>query len=722
MGSRFGRKFLVFLSIQLGLACFAIQLRADDDDPPTRVARLAYAQGSISFQPAGTSDWVAAGLNRPMTTGDKIWSDNDGRVELQLDGSLLRLSQNTGCSFLNLGDNVTQVQLTAGTLLVRVRRLEENETYEIDTPNLAFSVVRPGLYEIAVNENGDSTEVVTRSGEGEVTGGGAAYTIHAQDAYVFSGADQLYATRENGEEQDQFEAWAASRDRRWETSRSEHYVPGDVIGYQDLDEYGSWRQTPNYGYVWFPRVAESGWAPYHDGHWDYIEPWGYTWVDDEPWGFAPFHYGRWLNYDGAWGWVPAPVRTGGAVYARPVYAPALVAWVGGVAGADIAWFALGPREVYVPAYPASPAYVDRVNVSNTTVSSTVVNNYYNTTIVNKGTTVSNISYVNRSVPGAVVATSSQAFTTAQPVARNAVQVDPHAVAAAHVRPITPTIAPVKQSVLGAVPAKVQPPSKVQTRVVVAKATPPPPPASFEKSQEAIKSNGGKPLSNAQIKRMASAGVPQQTPVKIAPTARPVGTPPSEPAGRAAQPNTAPGKNQPTAVPSNHPADRPPSGSPPNAHSNQPPSHNVQPKPAERPAERPTEHPREPKEPPNSPPPAPKDRPPTTTPHPNDQPPASRTTPPHTSNPNLDKKQQQEQEQHARQEQERQRSQQQQEQKRSKAPAQPADQSPKQRNEQKQQTQQQHPKQTQEQNQSERKQQEERKNQDKPQKPAPPPQP
>ena len=148
----------------------------------------------------------------------------DGRVELQLDGSLLRLSQNTGCSFLNLSDNVTQVQLTAGTLIVSVRRLDENETYEIDTPNLALSVLRPGLYKIAVNENGDATVVITRSGEGEVTGGGAAYTIHPHESYVFSGTDKLFATRDEKDDQDQFDAWAASRDRRWENSRSKQYV------------------------------------------------------------------------------------------------------------------------------------------------------------------------------------------------------------------------------------------------------------------------------------------------------------------------------------------------------------------------------------------------------------------------------------------------------------------------------------------------------------------
>ena len=107
-----------------------------------------------------------------MTTGDKLWADSNGRVELQLDGSLIRLSNNTGFSFLNLSDNVTQIQLTAGTLLVHVRRLDDNETYEIDTPNLAFSVLRPGVYRVSVNEAGDSTAIKVRSGQGEVTGGG----------------------------------------------------------------------------------------------------------------------------------------------------------------------------------------------------------------------------------------------------------------------------------------------------------------------------------------------------------------------------------------------------------------------------------------------------------------------------------------------------------------------------------------------------------------------
>src|SRR5580700_6001925 len=170
-------KLFVLLCVATALATFAPRALADDDDPPSRVARLAYTQGSVSFQPAGTEDWVAAGLNRPVTTGDKLWSDRDGRVELQLDGSLIRLSSNTGFSFLNLSDSVTQIQLTAGTILVRVRRVDNDETYEVDTPNLAFSIQRPGLYRISVNEAGDSTAIKIRSGEGEVTGEGAAYSL-----------------------------------------------------------------------------------------------------------------------------------------------------------------------------------------------------------------------------------------------------------------------------------------------------------------------------------------------------------------------------------------------------------------------------------------------------------------------------------------------------------------------------------------------------------------
>ncbi len=585
MFRKHARKVASVLGVAMALALFLpkLALADDDDDPPSVIARLAYSQGAVSFQPAGTEDWVDARINRPITTGDKLWSDQDGRVELQLDASTIRLSHSTGFSFLNLNDNITQVRLSEGTILVRVRHLDDNETYEIDTPNLAFSITRPGIYRVNVDEGGDATSIRVRDGEGQVTGGGASYSVRSHDDAVFSGTDQLSAdVQDLSADYDEFDTWSANRDRRWEHSRSAQYVSQDVVGYEDLDDHGDWRDSPEYGHVWYPRVEVADWAPYHYGHWAYIEPWGYTWVDDQPWGFAPFHYGRWANVEGRWGWIPSPPRAEGVVYVRPVYAPALVAFVGGGGfsvgiavgggGGSVGWFPLGPREVYVPSYRVSQRYVENVNISNTTVNRTVINNYYRTTVVNK-TTVTNVTYVNQRVPGAVMATSRQAFTSAQPVERNAVRVDARQMASAQVQVRQPAIVPTKQAVLGSArPAEHQPPAAVQQRAVVAKAAPPPPPPSFERRQEAIKSNGGQPLSGKQIRQMqpAPAARTHAAAVRVAPPPRQAAVSvreapkPSQPVNRSAaqggQGNVAgrpgqPGQPQP-GQPQNNPGNRP----------------------------------------------------------------------------------------------------------------------------------------------------------------------
>ncbi|MBV8301441.1 MAG: hypothetical protein JOY68_05925, partial [Candidatus Dormibacteraeota bacterium] len=507
------KKCALLQALGLSLALTSLAAVADSDDPPTRIARLAFLDGNVSFQPAGTSDWVEPFVNRPLTTGDQLWSDSNGRAELELDGSALRVSADTAISFLNLADDVTQVQLSSGTLIVRVRRLNDNETYEIDTPNLAFSVLRPGLYRLTVDPSGNATTIVARSGQGEVTGAGVAYPVYTNENDVFSGTDELVESSQPLLTQDALDAWSTDRDNRWERALATRYVSPDVVGYGDLDSYGEWATTPDYGVVWVPHGVQAGWAPYRDGHWAYIAPWGYTWVDDSPWGFAPFHYGRWAWVNGAWGWIPPPPP--GPEYVPAVYAPALVAWVG--VGAGVAWFALGPREVYVPPYPVSRRYIDNVNVSNTTVNTTVVNNIYNTTVINK--TVTNITYVNRSVPGAVVATSTQAFTSAQPVARNLVKVDNRALASAPVQARAPAVVPTRQAVLGSTrTAPRRPPPAVEKRTVVARATPPPPPPSFEQRQATLKSNAGKPLSAAQVRQLSGGAAARASPVRIAPPA------------------------------------------------------------------------------------------------------------------------------------------------------------------------------------------------------------
>ncbi|HEY2780492.1 MAG TPA: DUF6600 domain-containing protein [Steroidobacteraceae bacterium] len=459
------------MSASLALTAFAISASADENDPSTRIARLSYVEGSVSFQPGGSDQWVDPPLNRPLTTGDQLWSDKNGRAELELDGSLLRLSASTAVSLLNISDNATQIQLSSGSLLLSVRRLDDGEAYEVDTPNLAFTVLQPGLYRISVDPTGNSTALLIRSGQGEVTGGGIAYPVAAGEYDLFSGNDELTENAMNySTDQDDFERWGAARDARWDHSESARYVSTDVVGYEDLDEQGTWANEPEYGNVWFPRAVEPGWAPYHSGHWAYVAPWGYTWVDDHAWGFAPFHYGRWASVRGRWCWIPVPPRRRGVDYIRPVYAPALVAWVG--VGAGVAWFALGPHEVYVPSYRVSRGYVRNVNVSNTYVNTTVINNVYNTTIINKRVD-SNIPYANRRVPGAVAATTSQAFTSAQPVGRNRVRFDQSSVANARVAPTAPATMPTKRALLGSGRmTNIRPPAEVQARPVVARVAPP----------------------------------------------------------------------------------------------------------------------------------------------------------------------------------------------------------------------------------------------------------
>jgi hypothetical protein len=551
----------------------------DGDDPPTRVARISHTDGAVSFNPAGTDDWVSAVINRPMTTGDKLWADNGARAELHIGSASLRIGSTTGFSFLNLDDNVAQIQITEGTLRVRVKRLEQNETFEIDTPNLAFSVLRPGTYRISVNENGDTTEVSVLGGEGEVTGGGQAYSVHANQTATFVGTDQLDADVQNLGGYDEFDQWCAQRDLREDRSASARYVSPDVVGYEDLDDYGGWRPVPEYGTVWFPHTTVVGWAPYRYGHWVYIAPWGYTWVEDEPWGFAPFHYGRWVVVGGVWGWVPAPPAVVGVAYVRPVYAPALVAWVGGphfgvAVTSNVGWFPLGPREVYVPSYPVSRRYCETINVTNTRVDRVVVNNYYTTVVVNKQVNVTNVTYVNQRVNGAVTATRGETFVSGQPVSRNVVRVDQREIVTSHVVAGGPAIAPTRQAFIGAGrPASIQPPVRVINRTVVAKAPPPPAPVPVERQEAAIRANAGRPINRAAYRQLAppatqsaaagnvAAGAPRNN-VRIAPVARtvtPIQPRPANTAGRPGQPvqqhgqppvNNTPRPNQ---QPTNNPA-------------------------------------------------------------------------------------------------------------------------------------------------------------------------
>jgi len=509
---------LASLAIVLQLSTTA---RAQDDeenqgqDPPARVGRLDYSNGSVSFRPAGEDDWVTAVPNRPMVTGDDLWADEDSRAEVHIGSTALRLGSKTGITFLALDDRTTQIRLAQGSLIVRVRHLDDDDSYEVDTPNIAFTLLQPGEYRIDVSQDGSQTVTDVFHGRGRVTGGGFSYTVVADQSATFTG-DQNHLDYDLGQlpGRDNFDDWAYEQDAREDRSDSANYVSREMTGYEDLDEYGDWSYVAGYGPCWRPRAVVVGWAPYHYGHWVFVGPWGWTWVEDEPWGFAPFHYGRWASVGGGWFWVPGPVVV------RPVWAPALVAFVGGgpgfrfSAGVGVGWFPLAPGEVYVPGYRVSRTYVNQVNITNTTVNVTKVTNVYNTVIINKNTTVNNITYVNQHVNNGVTVVSHDTFVNARPVAQNVMKVEPREIAAA---PVSHVVAaePVRTSVIGAGrPASVRPPVAIVNRPVVAVRTPPPPPHPIEQRQAQagghLQQSLVRPVGPAQPAQVNQGGHPQQS--------------------------------------------------------------------------------------------------------------------------------------------------------------------------------------------------------------------
>jgi hypothetical protein len=452
------RPLLVLLL--LGLVGLAPHARADDPDrdPPGRVGRINLVDGRASLSPAGTETWLDDVLNRPLADGDRIWVDEGSRAELHVGSAALRLDGGTAVQVETIDDRTVRLRVTAGRVHAHVRSLDNDQSFEFDTPNAMVAALREGTFLIDVADGTDALDVGVMRGQVAVTGPRQSFSLRAGDHGRYTGQDELseYVTRERPD--DDFVRWAESRDRAEERAYAARYVPRDMVGYEDLDRYGRWTSYPEYGDVWVPATVAVGWAPYRYGHWAWISPWGWTWIDDAPWGFAPFHYGRWVYVGGGWAWAPGRRVIG----VRPVYAPALVGWCGGggwsvglsIGGPPVGWFPLGWNEVYVPRYRASPVYIRQVNVTNVT----------NVTIINRYTDpryAGQVNYANQRVPGAVTATSQDTFKHAQPVNRNFVAVPAALARQATASSLAPTIAPTPRSVAPAAAqgGPVPPPAK-----------------------------------------------------------------------------------------------------------------------------------------------------------------------------------------------------------------------------------------------------------------------
>ena len=532
---------------------------AGSGDAPNRVARVAYTQGNVSLETAGVDSFSAAELNYPLTNGDRIFADPSSLAELQTSGLAIRLANGADLTVSTLSDSVAQFGLAQGSIRVRTRDLYVASGYdgqprqavvEIDTPNGAILLRQAGDLRVDSYPQDDTTVVTVSSGQAEVSGQGFDQIIERGQALRLAGSNPTYVEAVGLLPPDNLDNFDKAREREREQSASyrNRYVDPEMIGAAELDQYGDWQRDSSYGTVWYPRQVAYDWTPYSAGHWAWIAPWGWTWIESEPWGFAPFHYGRWNNFGGRWGWVPGPppdvLRDGfGGRAPRCVYSPALVAFVGGAnfsisigfgggSGAGVtAWFPLGPQEAYTPWYQASPAYVNRVNVTNiyntnvTEIHNTYINqttNVYNTT---------NVTYVNRNV--ATVAVQQRDFAAGRSVAQSIpIRLDANVRRQLAQAPILPhpLVSPLRTAAAPQAPARALPPTVarpvVETRQGFQRAGAPagsaPVAAPANQLQRPMANqprqpvNQPKPQVNPPQQPVNRAAFPQQRPVQLAP--------------------------------------------------------------------------------------------------------------------------------------------------------------------------------------------------------------
>jgi hypothetical protein len=642
-GSRFPFSRFLPAAAAISLALASILSWAQDDDPPQQAGRLSIVNGNVSIQPAGAQDWGQAYLNYPLGPGDRIFTDSDGRAEIQVGRTYVRVGPNSDVTFVDFSNDAITFGAAQGALHVRTRGLWQGQSLYVQTPSGSSTVTGPADFKVEVYPDQQTAIFTNYSGDVYISGANDfGMDTGPGQALELVGTNPVYPQWLQPGDQDDLDRWSERRDQQITQATSYRYVSPDAPGAEELDAYGQWTPATEYGDMWFPTV-QSGWAPYHNGHWVNREPWGWVWVEDEPWGYAPFHYGRWVSYRGRWGWIPGPREE------HAVWSPALVVFAGGIGGGGVsAWFPLGPGEAYRPWYRCSPRYVDQVNITNIRETNIVHVQKTYVNVVNV-TNVNNITYVNRTT--AVTAMRQQDFAAGRSVSQSAVRVDPREMAQARVLE-RPQVAPTREAVINRpaarpVPVAVQRPTLINARGLAVSAQPraqassppvktaPAPPALPNRTVVA-------PPPNVRMTQTARQAL-QNAPRSVAQPARPGQPPAQAPApGRPVAAPPAPGQqpapispNQPRPAPVPPASARPPAQPTPQApsRSTERPVPTPQPAPPQQPQERPAPDPppqqpprptyQQPGPPPNRPP----DRPTYQQPGPPPNRPTERPAPP-----------------------------------------------------------------------------------------------
>ena len=376
--------------VVLGAGLIAPARAQDPDDLKRAVGRISLMDGEVSVRRGDSGDWVAGVINAPLISDDRIAVGPSSRAEVEFDSSNVFYMGGTSEIHLSaLEYGRYQMELAHGTITYRVLR-PVNVNVEVDTPSVSVRPSKAGTYRMTVNDNGD-TEVTVRAGDVEVFTPRGSQWVSAGQMLVARGsaADPEFQIV-SANPPDDWDHWCDSRSRDITQSPSYQYVPQGVYGAEDLDQYGNWVDSPDYGYVWRPNVAP-GWAPYSSGRWVWEDWYGWTWVSYDPWGWAPFHYGRWFwAANNGWCWYP------GVIGVRHFWSPGLVAFFGfggggfgaGFGFGHVGWVPLAPYEVFHPWWGRGFYGRDGFNRYTNITNVNVTNIYRNSRVMNGVTAVS----------------------------------------------------------------------------------------------------------------------------------------------------------------------------------------------------------------------------------------------------------------------------------------------------------------------------------------------
>jgi hypothetical protein len=390
-------------------------------DPPARVGRVAGIEGQVSYRTGGDTEWSAASVNYPVSSGYAAWTQPSATASLEISACRIVLAGTTEFSVTSLDAGGLLAVAAQGETYMHLRDLAPAEVWSVQTPRGLVRLTGGGRYGIVAGTTEQPTLITVVDGVADIEGPNLSLQVSANQTATVTGADNFLGSI-GPIQRDPFLNAQLAAERP--PPRMAAAIPQQVAampGGSDLVATGSWAEAPQYGQVWYPPV-NPGWVPYRHGHWAFVAPWGWTWVDDAQWGFAPFHYGRWLEVGGRWAWTPGEV----AVAGPPVYAPALVTFIGigagvavgaALAAGAIGWIPLGPREAYHPWYHASDNYIRQVNINHVT-KLTNINNVTVNNFINRGAATSVPAAAltgSRPIQGFAQPVTAQQFASATPV-------------------------------------------------------------------------------------------------------------------------------------------------------------------------------------------------------------------------------------------------------------------------------------------------------------------